>query len=153
MDSQHMWFLQVLPVREVPDVEAGPMLCGGVTMYRALKTSKVSPGQWVVIFGAGGGLSHLGIQFAKAMGMRVVGIDGGQDKKALCLSLGVDVFVDFLDVKDVVRAISDLTDCGIAGVIVTAASHSAYEQANLLKRMNHSTYPSNPFNSSKPDVW
>ncbi|KAJ5465306.1 uncharacterized protein N7458_000992 [Penicillium daleae] len=62
------------------------------------------------------------------MEMRVVGIDGGQDKKALCLSLGVDVFIDFLDVKDVVRAVSDLTDCGVAGVIVTAASRSAYEQ-------------------------
>jgi propanol-preferring alcohol dehydrogenase len=51
------------------------------------------------------------------MGMRIVGIDGGQDKKVLYLSLGVDVFVDFLDVKDVVRAVSALTDCGVAGVI------------------------------------
>ncbi|KAJ5465286.1 uncharacterized protein N7458_000972 [Penicillium daleae] len=117
---------------EVSDVEAGPMLCGGVTILLRIgipnQTSKLSPGQWVVIFGAGGGLGHLGVQFAKAMGMRVVGIDGGQDKKALCLSLGVDVFVDFLDVKDVVRAVSDLTDSGVAGVIVTAASRSAYEQ-------------------------
>ncbi|WP_461117428.1 hypothetical protein [Spirosoma jeollabukense] len=67
--------------------EAAPMLCAGVTVYKGLKENEVKPGQWVVISGIGG-LGHLAVQYAKAMGMRVAAVDiqdnklalGGQDK-------------------------------------------------------------------------
>jgi propanol-preferring alcohol dehydrogenase len=58
-------------------------------MYRALKVSRATVGQWVVILGAGGGLGHLGIQYANVMGHRVIAVDGGVEKEALCTSLGV----------------------------------------------------------------
>lgn len=51
----------------VKDEEAGPIMCGGVTAYTACKRSGVRPGQWIVIPGAGGGLGHFAVQYAKAM--------------------------------------------------------------------------------------
>lgn len=83
----------------VKDEEAGPIMCGGVTAYAALKKSQVRPGQWIVIPGAGGGLGHLAVQYAKAMGMRVIGIDGGDEKRDLCLKLGAEHFIDFTKVR------------------------------------------------------
>lgn len=67
-------------------------MCGGVTAYVACKRSNVRPGQWVVIPGAGGGLGHFGIQYAKHMGMRVIAIDGGDAKRDLCLKLGAEKY-------------------------------------------------------------
>lgn len=83
----------------VKDEEAGPIMCGGVTAYKALKKSKVRPGQWIVIPGAGGGLGHFAVQYAKAMGMRVIGIDGGDEKKELATRLGAEHFIDFTKVR------------------------------------------------------
>src|SRR4030095_15938159 len=54
----------------IPDglsfVDAGPILCAGVTTYKALKETEARPGEWVVISGAGG-LGHIAIQSAKGM--------------------------------------------------------------------------------------
>ncbi|KAL2013392.1 hypothetical protein VTN00DRAFT_917 [Thermoascus crustaceus] len=118
----------------VSDEEAGPILCGGVTAYTALKRSEVKPGQWVVLPGAGGGLGHLAIQYAKAMGMRVIAIDGGNEKGELCKKLGAEVYIDFLAEKDIAAKVMELTMYGAHGVVVTAASRAAYEMApNLLR--------------------
>lgn len=83
----------------VKDEEAGPIMCGGVTAYVACKRSNVQPGQWLVIPGAGGGLGHMAVQYAKAMGMRVIAIDGGDEKRDLCMKLGAEVFIDFKKVS------------------------------------------------------
>ena len=48
-------------------VEIAPILCAGVTVYKGLKVSEARPGQWVVISGVGG-LGHIAVQYAKAMG-------------------------------------------------------------------------------------
>ena len=69
-------------------------MCGGITAYGACKTSQVRPGQWIVIVGAGGGLGHLALQYAKAMGMRPIAVDGGDAKKDLCLKLGAEEYLD-----------------------------------------------------------
>lgn len=53
----------------------------------------------MVISGSGGGLGHFAVQYAKAMGMRVIGIDGGDDKKELSLKLGAEHFIDFTKVS------------------------------------------------------
>ena len=55
--------------------KAGPLLCAGVTMFRAINLSKASSGEWIVIAGAGGGLGHLGVQFENKMGIKIIGID------------------------------------------------------------------------------
>ncbi|CRK10824.1 hypothetical protein BN1723_009178 [Verticillium longisporum] len=69
-------------------------MCGGISVYTALRTAGLRVGDWVVISGAGGGLGHLGVQYAKALGARVVAVDAGV-KEALCRELGADDFVDF----------------------------------------------------------
>lgn len=83
----------------VSDEEAGPILCGGLTVYTALKRSGVRPGQWVVLPGGGGGLGHMAVQYAKAMGMKVIAIDAGDAKKELCERLGAELFIDFTKVS------------------------------------------------------
>lgn len=109
-------------------------MCGGVTAYVACKRSAVKPGQWLVITGAGGGLGHLGIQYAKAMGMRVIGIDGGEEKGKLCKSLGAEEYLDFKTVKDVTAEVTRITTYGAHAVIVFAASKESYGSApNLLR--------------------
>lgn len=120
----------------VKDEEAGPIMCGGVTAYVACKRSKVLPGQWVVIPGAGGGLGHFGVQYAKQMGMRVIAIDGGDAKRELCLRLGAEHFIDFTTCTDIVSEVTKITKYGAHGVLVFPASKASYEQAPHLLRPN-----------------
>ncbi|THW84510.1 alcohol dehydrogenase [Aureobasidium pullulans] len=109
----------------VSDEEAGPILCGGVA---------VRPGQWIVLPGAGGGLGHLAVQYAKAMGMRIIAVDGGDDKGKLCKQLGAEHYIDFLSCKDVAAEVMKLTTFGAHGVIVFAATKEAYGSApNFLR--------------------
>jgi propanol-preferring alcohol dehydrogenase len=118
----------------VSDEEAGPIMCGGVTAYTACKRSAVKPGQWLVVTGAGGGLGHLGLQYAKAMGMRVIAIDGGDEKAKLCKDLGAEEYLDFTSVKDMAAEITRITKYGAHAVIVFAASKESYAAApNFLR--------------------
>jgi len=66
---------------------AAPVLCAGVTVYKGLKETEVKPGEWVVVSGIGG-LGHMAVQYAKAMGMHVAAVDVHPDKLALARSLG-----------------------------------------------------------------
>lgn len=59
--------------------------------------------------GAGGGLGHLAIQYAVAVGLRVIAVDTGADKKKLCLSLGAESFVDFRESKNLIEDIKTVT--------------------------------------------
>ncbi|KAL1598715.1 chloride channel [Paraconiothyrium brasiliense] len=78
----------------VDDFVAGPIMCSGSTIYCSLKEAGLKAGDWVVFPGAGGGVGHIGVQLAKAMGLRVVGVDAGEEKRALCMKLGCESFVD-----------------------------------------------------------
>lgn len=111
----------------VPDQLVAPILCGGVTAYKAIKVSEAHSGQWIVISGAGGGVGALGVQYAKAMGYRVIAIDLGDTKRDYCLQLGAEVYFDAKEV-DVAR-IKTLTRDGAAAVLVMANSGRAYEAA------------------------
>lgn len=79
----------------------------------------------------------MGVQVARAMGMRVVGIDGGEAKRALCMQLGCEAFVDFADpATDVVEEVVKTTGGeGAHGVFVTAGSPSAYKSAPKMLRI------------------
>lgn len=109
-------------------------MCAGVTIYTALKQSDCRPGQWVTLSGGAGGLGHLGIQYARAMGFRVVVIDGGDEKMKLCLELGAEEYVDYLGKLDVAQEICRITNGGSHGVIVLAPSKVAFEQAPTYTR-------------------
>ena len=118
----------------VTDEDAGPIMCGGVTSYVACKRSRVRPGQWIVIPGAGGGLGHLAVQYAKAMGMRVIAIDGGEQKRKLCVELGAEHFIDYTTSKNIPAEVMEITTYGAHGVIVTAATREGYATAPALLR-------------------
>jgi D-arabinose 1-dehydrogenase-like Zn-dependent alcohol dehydrogenase len=74
-------------------VEAGPLLCAGITTYNALRNSGARAGQTVAVQGVGG-LGHLGIQYAAKMGFRTVALSSGGDKEALARELGAHEYVD-----------------------------------------------------------
>ncbi|KAL0935463.1 alcohol dehydrogenase-like domain-containing protein [Colletotrichum truncatum] len=63
---------------EIPWAEAAPLFCAGATVYGALKAADPQPGQWLAMVGIGG-LGHLGVQYAKAMGCKVIAIDNRQE--------------------------------------------------------------------------
>jgi propanol-preferring alcohol dehydrogenase len=63
----------------------------------------------VAISGAGGGLGHLAVQYAVAMGLRVLAIDTGETKKKLCLSLGAEKWVDFKESSDLIGDVKKAT--------------------------------------------
>lgn len=105
---------------------AAPILCAGVTVYKGLKETEVRPGEWVVISGVGG-LGHLAVQYAKAMGMHVVAADIFDEKLELAKKLGADVTVNGR-APDAVEQVQKATG-GVHGALVTAVSPKAMEQA------------------------
>ncbi|KAG9313641.1 hypothetical protein JVU11DRAFT_5973 [Chiua virens] len=125
------WVHTVTPIPEsIDSFAAASLLCAGVTVYRALKYSDARIGNWAVIPGAGGGLGHLAVQYAVAMGMRVVAIDTGAEKKQLCLDLGADHWIDFKQTPDLVKAVKDACDgLGAHTAIVTSPYSEGYIQA------------------------
>ncbi|KAJ5965705.1 hypothetical protein N7481_012419 [Penicillium waksmanii] len=58
--------------------EAAPLFCAGATTYGAILAAGVKPGQWLAMVGIGG-LGHLGVQYAKAMGCKVIAIDNRKE--------------------------------------------------------------------------
>ena len=111
-------------VGRLPDktdlVTMAPILCAGVTTYKGLKETEVRPGQWVVISGIGG-LGHIAVQYAKAMGMHVAAVDVAEDKLALARSLGAEVTANAAT-EDAVAKVVKETGGGAHGVLVTAVS-------------------------------
>lgn len=72
----------------------------------------------------------MGIQLAKAMGIRVIGIDTGEGKRHLCIRLGCEAFVDFSTTSDLVEEVRHISNGdGVDGVFVTATSKAAYAVA------------------------
>lgn len=104
-------------------VEAAPILCAGVTTYKGLKATGARPGQWVAISGIGG-LGHLAVQYARAMGMHVAAIDVAPDKLELARVCGAEVLIDARD-GDVGAAVHKAIG-GAHASLVTAVSTSAF---------------------------
>ena len=71
-------------------LEIAPILCAGVTVYKGLKETETKPGEWVAISGIGG-LGHVAVQYAKAMGMHVAAIDVADDKLELAKKNKIDI--------------------------------------------------------------
>ena len=112
--------------------EAAPLICAGITMYKGIKETEARPGEWIAISGIGG-LGHLGIQYAKAMGLRVCAIDIDDGKLAHAKNLGADFIVN-ARATDAVAAVRQATDGGAHGVLITAPSLGAFKQGVGLTR-------------------
>ncbi|EPS41802.1 hypothetical protein H072_4258 [Dactylellina haptotyla CBS 200.50] len=128
----------VTPIPESLSSEgAAPLLCGGMTVWSALKKADLKPDQWVVIPGAGGGLGHLAIQFVKnSYKGRVIAVDAGA-KESFCKKLGADAFLDFRNYNDeeLAKAVKELTGgAGAHVVLVTTGSQKSYDQSIGLLR-------------------
>lgn len=114
------------------DLEAiSPVLCAGITVYKGLKESGARPGQTVAIVGAGGGLGSLACQYAKAMGLDIIAIDAGEEKRKMTATLGAGHFVDFSTSKNVVSDVKAATADGLGphAVILVAVNEKPFQQA------------------------
>ncbi|KID76668.1 Alcohol dehydrogenase 1 [Metarhizium brunneum] len=113
-----------------------PILCAGITVYKGLKESGAQPGQSVAIVGAGGGLGSLACQYAKAMGLNIIAIDAGDEKRDMCLKLGADVFVDFMTSTDLVAEVKAASADGLGphAVLLVAVTEKPFQQATQYVR-------------------
>ncbi|THT99245.1 alcohol dehydrogenase AdhP [Lampropedia puyangensis] len=107
-------------------IEVAPILCAGVTVYKGLKVLNAKPGNWVAISGIGG-LGHLAVQYAKAMGFNVAAIDVDDRKLELARSLGASVVVNARNTNPAEYLQKEVD--GVHGILVTAVSEKAFEQA------------------------
>lgn len=106
--------------------EIAPVLCAGVTVYKGLKMTDTKPGDWVVISGIGG-LGHMAVQYAQAMGLHVAAVDIDDQKLKFAERLGASVTVNAAQ-ADPAAALKKQIG-GAHGVLVTAVSPKAFEQA------------------------
>lgn len=112
--------------------EMAPIICAGVTVYKGLKETETKPGEWVAISGIGG-LGHLAVQYAKAMGLHVAAIDISNDKLDLAKKLGAELVVNAKE-QDPGEFLKKETG-GMHGVLVTAPSPIAFKQGiSVLRR-------------------
>jgi len=111
-----------------PDFAAmAPILCAGVTTYKGIKETEARPDEWIAISGVGG-LGQLAIQYARAMGLHVAALDVTEDKLALARASGAEVTVN-AKAPDAAAQIVKQTGGGAHGVLVTAVSPPAFDQA------------------------
>ncbi len=94
-------------------------MCSASTAYASIKESKLRPGQWAVFPGGGGGVGIQGVQLAVAMGLRVIVVDTGAERKDLCGKTGAEHFIDFNGAEDPAAEVLKLTGGGAHGVFVT----------------------------------
>ena len=122
-------------VARIPDgldpVAAGPIICAGVTTYKGIKMADCRPGQWFVVSGVGG-LGHLAIQYATAMGLRVIAVDVADDKLDLAKTLGASLTFNASTV-DATKAVQQAVG-GAHGVLITAVSKAAFAQGTGMLR-------------------
>ena len=111
---------------KLSDVDAAPILCAGVTTWKALKQTDVTSGQWVAISGVGG-LGQLGVQYAVAMGLHVIAVDVDPQKLQLAREMGAAIALNARE-QDVASAVQSAVG-GAHGVVVTAVSLTAFQQA------------------------
>ncbi|KAK7404032.1 hypothetical protein QQX98_010205 [Neonectria punicea] len=133
LEQNNAGYLTLLP-DDIDPVTVGPVLCAGLTSYKAVKNANVKAGDWVVVVGAGGGLGHLAVQYAVAQGALVVGVDGGPAKGDFVKSVGAREYIDFMATRDLVQKVVELTNGGANAVIVAAGNVNAFSQAaDMLK--------------------
>jgi alcohol dehydrogenase, propanol-preferring len=106
-------------------VDAAPLFCAGVTVYRALKQAKLQPGQRLAVFGVGG-LGHLAVQIGRGLGADVTAIDVSEKKLAHARDLGARCTLN----ASTVNVVKEMRSaCGVHAALVTSAAKAAYDTA------------------------
>jgi len=106
-------------------IDAAPLFCAGVTVYRALRQAKIQAGQRLAVFGVGG-LGHLAVQIGEGLGAIVTAIDVSDEKLALAKSLGASATLN-AGTADVVKELRRAG--GVHAALVTSAAKAAYDTA------------------------
>ena len=137
---------QVAPIPDgMSAVDTAVLMCAGLTIYAALKRCALKPGQRVGIMGCGGGLGHLGLQFATAMGLKVVGVDNADGPLELARETTGDARIVDARREDAHTVVKDLGkedgkrdrgDMGLDAVIILPESQAAFTYGIKLLR-NH----------------
>lgn len=113
-------------------MEAAPLICAGVTTYKGIKETETKPGDWIAISGVGG-LGHLAVQYAKAMGLLVCAVDIDDGKLAHAKHLGADLTIN-VKTDDPASILKTETGGGCHGVLITAPSLIAFKQGIAMTR-------------------
>ena len=121
----HASALALIP-KELSAVEAGPLVCAGVTTFNSLRNSGARPNDLVAVLGLGG-LGHLGVQFSAKMGFKTVAIARGSDKEALASELGAHHYINS-QAQDVS---GELVKLGGAKVILATVTNADAMSATL----------------------
>jgi alcohol dehydrogenase, propanol-preferring len=106
-------------------VEAAPLFCAGVTVYRAVKKARIAPGQRLAVFGVGG-LGHLAVQIGRELGAEVTAVDVSEEKLALAKSLGASATLNAAT-ENVVKELRKKG--GVHVALVASAAKAAYDTA------------------------
>lgn len=117
---------------------AAPLACAGVTVWGGLVRAGLKSGQKVAIVGAGGGLGHLSVQFAKALGLHVIAIDARDEALSLAKECGADTLVDARSGKDkVVAEVKKVTeDEGVDATLNVSDHESAAATGAAVTKMH-----------------
>jgi D-arabinose 1-dehydrogenase-like Zn-dependent alcohol dehydrogenase len=121
----HSSALALIP-EELSAIEAGPLVCAGVTTFNSLRNSGARPGDVVAVLGLGG-LGHLGVQFAAKMGFKTIAIARGSDKEPLARQLGAHGYIDSQS-QDVS---AELVKLGGAKVVLATVTNAKAMTATL----------------------
>ena len=113
-------------------LEAAPIICAGITTYKGIKETTAKPGEWVAVSGCGG-LGHLAIQYAKALGLKVCAVDIDDGKLEHATQVGADAVVN-AKTEDAAEQVKKITNGGAHGVLITAPSLPAFEQGLAMTR-------------------
>lgn len=124
-------YVACLPIR-MDFAAVVPILCAGVTTCKGIKETEARPEEWIAVSGVGG-LGHVAIQYAKAMGLHVAARDVTEEKLALARHLGAEIAVN-ARAPDATAQVVKLTGGGAHGVLVTAVSPTAFAQSLQLVR-------------------
>jgi D-arabinose 1-dehydrogenase-like Zn-dependent alcohol dehydrogenase len=110
----------------MPAEQAGPLMCAGVTVFNSIRRAGLKAGGWLAVQGIGG-LGHLAVQFARAMGYRVVVLSTSADKEKFAKDLGAHEYID-ASKGDTVAALMQLTGgYGVELIVSTSPSGKAMQ--------------------------
>ena len=113
-------------------IAAAPIICAGITTYKGIKETGAKPGDWIAISGVGG-LGHLAIQYAVAMGLKVCAVDVDDSKLDHAKRLGAELAFN-AKTGDPAAELKAATDGGAHGVLITAPSLTAFKQGVAMTR-------------------
>ncbi|KAM0315834.1 hypothetical protein ACHAO8_003688 [Botrytis cinerea] len=117
---------------------AAPLACAGITIWCGLARAGLKAGEWIAIVGAGGGLGHLGVQFAKALGLNVIAVDARDEALQLAKDCGADVLVDARQDKNkVVEDVQKVTGGQGADSTLNVSDHESAAATSVAVTKRH----------------